>query len=104
MPPSFVSVIALQSSWAAAMEAGEVSTAQRRKQLLSSENPAPAPQASLAAAQEGFVPPQCLTRVFHVPRGPTWGQIFTPTSACGTPFYWVMIALVKAGGSDDEFL
>lgn len=33
------------------------------KQLLPSENPAPAPQASLAAAQGGFVLPLCLTRV-----------------------------------------
>lgn len=68
--PPFVSVTALQSCWAAAVEAGEVSTAQRGKQLLPSENPAPAPQASLATAQEGFVLPQCLTWEFNVPREP----------------------------------
>lgn len=71
MHPSLVSVIALQSCWAAALEAGEFSTAQRRKQLLPSEIPAPAPQASLAAAQEGFVLPQCLSWVFNIIRRPT---------------------------------
>lgn len=65
---SFASVIPLQSCWAAAMESGEVYTAQREKQLLPPENPASL--ASLATAQEGFVLHQCLTGVFNVPREP----------------------------------
>ena len=70
MHPCSLSVIVLHSCWAAAVEAGEVSTVGRGRQLPPYETPAPAPQAALTAAQvEGFVLPQCLTRVLSVFRG-----------------------------------